>query len=40
MPRELLIDDDAELYDINGDVADPNRLLDPDDYTEAQLFGA
>lgn len=38
--RELLIDVDAKLHDIREDVSDVGLLLDPDDYTNAQQFGA
>ncbi|WP_261391724.1 RES family NAD+ phosphorylase [Roseovarius atlanticus] len=38
--RELQIDVDARLHDIRNDVLDIGRLLDPDDYSQAQLFGA
>lgn len=38
--RELLIGVDANLHDIRGDLPDQSSLLDPDDYFQAQLFGA
>ena len=38
--RELLIDVIAELHDIRGNAPDLRELLDPDDYTKSQQFGA
>ena len=38
--RELQINVDARLHDIRDDVPGAGLLLDPDDYTQAQQFGA